>query len=207
MSRSANAERLVPCMPPLMNEEKKVMVGSNYSGKTCENIVKSYFLFQGINVSEPYVDDGVDILIEKKFSIWKRGQIKKIVYKSQLDHKLKKKGIEIYRDQFYFNFQSGKDGERKQRSAKDFDYFYHVLKTPLRTLIWEIPTDIITLNSKGNFVSTSNPVIDRDSWVRSKRAIDYNRYLIHAQYDSLIFKTHSEFFLTQDTTLDKFFIA
>ena len=61
---SPNAQRLVPCMPPLMEEETipldRADGGVRYGGTACENFVKAYFLSQGINIAEPYVDDGVD---------------------------------------------------------------------------------------------------------------------------------------------------
>ena len=53
MSISPNAQRLVPCMPPLMEEETipldKADGGVRYGGTACENLVKAYFLSQNIN--------------------------------------------------------------------------------------------------------------------------------------------------------------
>ena len=43
MTRSPNAQRLVPCMPPLLEEEKIPLdkqEGVRYGGTACENIVK-----------------------------------------------------------------------------------------------------------------------------------------------------------------------
>ena len=65
MSRSVNAQRLVPCMPPLLKEETIPLAreNSSFGGTACENIVKSYFLTHKINIAEPHVDEGVDLLI------------------------------------------------------------------------------------------------------------------------------------------------
>ena len=69
MSRSPDAVRLVPMMPPMMEEEMKPLSretgATNYGGTACENLVKMYFLQKGINVAEPHVDDGVDLLAQK----------------------------------------------------------------------------------------------------------------------------------------------
>ena len=132
-------------MPPLLEEEtipfdKKD--GVRYSGTACENIVKAYFLSQSINIAEPHVDDGVDLLIKKPEG-WVRGQVKKVVYQLDMDDGIfKRSGRKVYRSRFNFNFQGGgktaphlKNG-RSQKCPKDYDYFYHVLLTPYRQLIW-----------------------------------------------------------------------
>ena len=78
--RSPNAQRLVPCMPPLLEEETIPLDrqdGVRYGGTACENLVKAYFLTQNINIAEPHVDDGVDLLIQKPGEGWVRGQVKK----------------------------------------------------------------------------------------------------------------------------------
>ena len=70
MARGPNAQRIVPCMPPLMEEETKPLSredgSTKFGGTACENLVKAYFLSEGINIAEPNVDDGVDLLIEKR---------------------------------------------------------------------------------------------------------------------------------------------
>ena len=57
-------ERLVPCMPPLLDEETKPLSREDgqtkFGGTACELLVKAYFLAQNINIAEPHVDDGVD---------------------------------------------------------------------------------------------------------------------------------------------------
>ena len=214
MTRSPNAKRLVPCMPPLLEEEKIPLdkqEGVRYGGTACENIVKSYFLSTGVNIAEPHVDDGVDLLIEKPYG-WVRGQVKKVVYQYKLDHGMKKRGGEVYRSRFNFNFQgAGKTAShlkngRRQRKPEEIDFFYHVLLTPYRQLIWETPVDLIPVRKDGCFIFGKNPCLDRDSWIRKKADIDFNKLLIHTQYDPLIFKEYPEFFLSSESpNLNKFF--
>ena len=216
MSRSPNAQRLVPCMPPLLEEETKPLSREDgftkFGGTACENLVKAYFLSQNINIAEPHVDDGVDLLIEKSEG-WIRGQVKKVVYQSKIDHGMKSRsGVEVYRSRFNFNFQGG--GRRltlsshytKQRGPKDYDYFYHVLMTPYRQLIWETPVSMIPLREDGNFIFGKTSCLDRDSWIRKKADIDFNKLLVYSRYDPVIFKTYPDFFLKpEQPTLDNFF--
>ena len=214
--RSPNAQRLVPCMPPLMDEETKPLSReeglTSFGGTACENLVKTYFLSQNINIAEPYVDDGVDLLIEKPEG-WIRGQVKKVVYQSKIDHGMKSRsGVEVYRSRFNFNFQSGgttaphlKNG-RRQRGPEDYDYFYHVLLTPYRQLIWETPVSMIPLRKDGSFIFGKCPCLDRDNWIRKKSDIDFNKLLLYSKYDPIIFKTYSDFFLKpEQPTLSNFF--
>tara|TARA_B100001939_G_scaffold235572_1_gene203111 strand:- start:1215 stop:1880 length:666 start_codon:yes stop_codon:yes gene_type:complete len=215
-NRSPNAQRLVPCMPPLMEEETKPLSRengfTNFGGTACENIVKAYFLSQSINIAEPHVDNGVDLLIEKPEG-WVRGQVKKVVYKLDMDHGIfKRTGKKVYRSRFDFNFQGGgktaphlKNG-RSQKCPKDYDYFYHVLLTPYRQLIWETPVNLIPLREDGNFIFGKNPCLDRDNWKRKPADIDFRKLLVYSRYDPIIFKTYPDFFLKpEQTTLDNFF--
>ena len=216
MSRSPNAQRLVPCMPPLLEEETKPLSREDgftkFGGTACENLVKAYFLSQSINIAEPHVDDGVDLLIEKPDG-WVKGQVKKVVYQYKMDYKMKStSGVEVYRSRFNFNFQSGgisaphlKNG-RRQRGPKDYDYFYHVLLTPYRQLIWETPVNMIPLREDGNFIFGKCPNLDKDSWIRKKADIDFRKLLVYNNYDPIIFKTYPDFFLKpEQPTLDNFF--
>ena len=216
-TRSPNAKRLVPCMPPLLEEETKPLDRSNgrtkYGGTACENLVKVYFLSQGINIAEPHVDEGVDLLIEKPEDGWIRGQVKKVVYQLSLDYIHKKNfGGEIYRPQFNFNFQGSSASAsrtrngRRQRSPKDYDYFYHVLLTPYRQLIWETPVNLIPLRKDGSFIFGKSPRLDSNNWIRRKADIDFNKLLVYSKYDPIIFKTYPDFFLKpEQPTLDTFF--
>ena len=81
-------------MPPLLQEETIPLdegnKGTRFGGTTCEELVASYLLSQSINVAEPKVDDGVDLLLEKEPYLWKRGQVKKVVYQMSLDYGIKK---------------------------------------------------------------------------------------------------------------------
>jgi hypothetical protein len=209
-------ERLKPCMPPLMEDETISPFtkdgGTSYGGTACENLVKAYFLAQLTNIAEPHVDNGVDLLIEKPEG-WVRGQVKKVVYQLHLDWGMKERsGTEVYRSRFNFNFQGGgknashlKNG-RKQRSLEEIDYFYHVLLTPHRQLIWETPANLIPLREDKCFIHGKDVCLDRDSWMRKRADIDFGKFLIYSRYDPIIFKTYPEFFIEEEkTTLDEFF--
>jgi hypothetical protein len=200
-------------MPPLMVEETKPLSRENtsFGGTACENIVKAYFLSNNINVAEPHVDDGVDLLIEKPNEGWVRGQVKKVVYQLKLDYGMNQRGVECYRSRFNFNFQGGssaphlKNG-RRQRGPETNDYFYHVLLTPYRQLIWETPVNLIPLRKDGSFIFGKNPVLDRNNWIRRKSDIDFNELLVYSKYDSIVFKTFPDFFLKpEQQTLCEFF--
>ena len=215
-TRSPNAQKLVPSMPPLMEEETKPLSRENgltkFGGTACENLVKAYFLSQCINIAEPHVDDGVDLLIQKPEG-WVRGQVKKVVYQLDMDNGIfKRTGKKVYRSRFNFNFQGG--GRRlrlssqytKQRGPEDYDYFYHVLLTPYRQLIWETPVNLIPLRKDGKFIFGKCPVLDRDNWKRKPADIDFRKLLVYSKYDPIIFKTYPDFFLKpEQTTLDNFF--
>ena len=207
--RSPNAQRLVPCMPPLLEEETIPLDrqdGVRYGGTACENLVKAYFLTQNINIAEPHVDDGVDLLIQKPGEGWVRGQVKKVIYKSQLDYGMKShSGKEVYRSRYDFRFQGGGEKGRRQRKGGEIDYFYHVLMTTYRQLIWETPESLIPLRENGEYIQSKNPNLDGDNWIRKKAEIDFNKLLMYSRYDPIIFKTYPDFFLKQEQpTLDNF---
>tara|TARA_A100001201_G_C4017881_1_gene179601 strand:+ start:93 stop:707 length:615 start_codon:yes stop_codon:yes gene_type:complete len=204
-------------MPPLMEEETipldRVDGRVRYGGTACENLVKAYFLAQNINIAEPHVDEGVDLLIEKSEG-WVRGQVKKVVYMNKLDwNKKQRDNIAIHRSCFKFNFQGGggsiphlKNG-RRQRGPEDYDYFYHVLLTPYRQMIWETPVDLIPLREDGTFIHGKDVTLDRDNWKRKSAEIDFNKLLVYSKYDPIIFKTYPDFFLKpEQSTLDNFFV-
>jgi len=216
MSRSPNAQRIVPCMPPLLEEETKPLNrargDTRFGGSACELAVKNYFLSRSINIAEPHVDVGVDLLIEKPEG-WVRGQVKKVVYQWGMDRGMyKRSGEKVYRSRFNFNFQGGgktaphlKNG-RNQKGPNDFDYFYHVLLTPYRQLIWETPVGLIPLREDGTFVHGKTPCLDRDNWKRKRADMDWSKYLICCSYDPIIFKTFHDFFMKpEQPTLCNFF--
>ena len=97
-------ERLIPCMPPLLEEETKPLSredsSTKYGGTACENIVRAYFLAQNINVAEPDVDDGVDILVEREPYVWKRAQVKKVVFQKKIDYGMQQRGKVVYRNRY-----------------------------------------------------------------------------------------------------------
>ena len=200
-------------MPPLLEEETIPLARhtgqTNFGGTACENAVKRYFLSQGINIAEPHVDDGVDLLIERPGS-WVRGQVKKVVYQSAPDV-IKTTGETVYRSKFSFQYQSsgkkernGNGQGRRQRKSGEIDFFYHVLMTPYRELIWETPENLIPLRENGEYIHSKNPNLDSNGWVRKKAEIDYNTLLLYTRYDPIIFKTYPDFFLKKESTLENF---
>jgi hypothetical protein len=208
MSRSPNAKRLVPVMPPLLEEEKGPLTEkASFSGTSCETIIKSYFLSKGINVAKPYIDEGADILIKKPEG-WVTSQVKKVVYKYELDHQhLKNFGGYIYRPYYTFSFQRSSQSKGKQRGPKDNDYFYHVLLTPYRQLIWETPSKLVPLRKDGSFISKKDVALESDAWVRMVPQINFKELLISSQYNPIIFKRYPEFFLKEDKpTVEQFFV-
>ena len=204
-------------MPPLLEEETKPLTdgscAAKFSGTACEKLVMVYFLSQGINVAEPNIDDGVDLLIQKPEG-WVRGQVKKVVYQLHKDVNIfKRSGEEVYRSRYGFRFQGASArpipnlrAGRKQRGPDDCDYFYHVLLTPYRQLIWETPVDLIPLREDGNFIDSKDVILERSAWIRKKAEIKFNELLVYSRYDPIIFKTYPDFFLKPEPpTLNSFF--
>ena len=169
-------------MPPLLEVEKKIL-NKQYSGLLCENIVRSYFLSKEINIATPDVDDGVDFVIFRDDKVEKI-QVKKIVLRI-------KKNLEVYN----FSYQGSSSADRKQKVAGSVDYFYHVLYTPYRQLIFETPENIIPLRENGEYIHCKHGVLDRDSWVRKRADYDVNTLLIHAHYDPIIYQSFPSFFM------------
>lgn len=203
-------QRLTPCMPPLLPDETIPLgkeSGVRYGGTACENLVKQYFLSRQINTSEPNVDNGVDLLIEKPREGWVRGQVKKVVYHNKLDFGMKQRGSgEVYRPRYDFNFQGGscsaphlKNG-RRQRKIEEIDYFYHVLLTPYRQLVWETPANIVPLRKDKSFIQCKSISLDKSSWIRKRAEINFNDFLIHTFYHPIIFKSYPDFFLQTENT-------
>ena len=208
MTKSTNAQRVKPCMPPLLEVETNPLSShltrlTAFSGNTCETLVKSYFLSKGVNVAEPSVDDGVDLLIEKPEG-WVKGQVKKVVYKTKLDWGMSKRGKEIYRSCFTFPFQGSGGENKRQRKFGDIDYFYHTLITPYRQLIWEVPQSLVPLRKNGEYIHCKNPTLDRDNWIRKKADFDFGDLLTYSFYDPIVFKTYPDFFLQEKIDLFDF---
>ena len=185
-------------MPPLLKEELVPFdINTIMIGTSCENIIKSYLLSIGLNVAEPHVDFGVDILVKMENS-WKTAQIKKVIKKNR-------NGFV----RFNFPFQpiascKVKDGGGycgSRVGPNDLDYFYHVLLTPLRQLIWEIPSHEIGLRDDGTFRTSSEVTLDKIS-KSLKPAINFKSFLIDAKYNIKVFEEYPDFFNPQ--TLDDF---
>lgn len=186
-ARPESERNIQPCMPPLLEEEKRP-AGKNQarmSGGSCEHIIIAHFLRLGMNVAKPIIDDGADILVEKEHGIWKRGQVKKVVHTSNIHDGPNK-------DTYDFFFQSNNLGTR---STKDTDFFYHVLMTPLREIIWETPADIIPYKQRDDsFINCKTVVLDRSCWVRRKVEINFREQIISAKYDPKVIQTYPSFF-------------
>ena len=65
MSKSKNSGRLIPCMPPFL-EQEKIPLDRNkgttkFGGTACEHAMVMFLLSQITNCAEPYVDEGVDL--------------------------------------------------------------------------------------------------------------------------------------------------
>ena len=188
-----------PTMPPLLKEELTPFdINSIMIGTSCENIIKSYLLSVGLNVAEPHVDFGVDILVKMETG-WKKAQVKKVIKKNR-------KGF----IRFNFPFQPigscrvhpENGGYRGTRvGPNDLDYFYYVLLTPLRQLIWEVPSYEIGLRDDGTFRTSSEITLDKVSNSR-KAAMNFKSFLLDAKYNIKVFEEHPDFFIPQ--TLDDF---
>jgi len=183
-------------MPPLLDEERNPPGGrkSTFSGTACEEIIIAHFLKQGINCARPIVDDGADIIIERdgKDKPWVRGQVKKVVHQFAIDRGMRKRGKGIVRrDEYNFFYQPT---QRQQRTPQDCDYFYHVLSTPLRQLIWETPASIVPLNDDGCFISNKTIMLDRDFHQRKKAEINYRDLILDAYYHPKLIEAFPQFF-------------
>jgi hypothetical protein len=160
---------------------------------------------RGIDIAEPFVDKGNDLWIKYNSNDRQiiRTQIKKVLWSSKLDHGMNERGVEVYRDTFDFRFQSS--GSRKKcrwYGPDDIDLYYHVLITPHRQIIFEIPSSIIPINSKYNnekvFVQYRNCVLERGSVVRRKADIDIRGRIVHSMYSFELVQAFPEFFQIPD---------
>jgi hypothetical protein len=207
--RSPNAQRITPIMPPLTEEEiefnSRDYNQTVFVGNSCENVVASYLLNNGINIAIPSVDQGIDFLVHEEDNNWLRAQVKKVVFTMHKDYGYEKRnGSVLKRPRFAFSFQGG-GGDKRQHTSDEIDIFYHVLQTNLRTLIFKIPSDIIPLRKCGSFIQGKYPVLDNENWIRKKADFDIRKMLVHAQYDQKLIKLYSDFFLKEDpVTMDQF---
>lgn len=211
MTRSPNAQRIVPVMPPLTDEEiafgTRERTETTFCGRSCENIVASYLLNHGKNVAVPTVDIGVDYLVQESKDRWEKAQVKKIVFQMHKDYGMfDRSGTVVKRPRFCFNFQSSGGEKAKQHGPETIDVFYHVLQTNLRTLVFKIDSSLIPLRKDGTFIMGKYPVLERDSWARKLPDFDIRKMLIFAQYDHKLFREYPDFFLKEEPiTVDQFF--
>lgn len=183
---------IVPSMPPLLKEEcdSAGAILPSFAGANCEHVMIAHFLSKGINCAVPEVDTGADLWIERDGSgSIVRGQVKKVT------HNVKAQGRSYY--DFFFQGSCG-----AQHSKDDTDYFYHVLTTPLRQLIWETPASIVPLREDGTFIANKTVTLDRYGHVRRKVEINYRKLIISAQYDMKVVKEYPEFFSIKNTVVN-----
>ena len=184
-----------PSMPPLLEEEiftKEDENQTSYSGTSCESIVTSHFLYQNKNAAVPLVDTGVDLLIEREPGIWSRGQVKKVSHRyRQFDNPESVKYGQTPYHVYYFPYNSNDFS----LTPNDVDYFYHVLKTPLREMIWEVPASVVSLREDGSFIRLKDVRLDSVTKERGRKAdFEINDYLISCKYDTKIFQKYPNFF-------------
>ena len=172
-------------IPPPLDDEYNV-VGANqtrFTGRHCENLVKSYLLSQGFNVAEPEVDNGCDLLF-KMDGKWKSAQVKKVVCK------IADNGLSYF--QFFFN-STRANGKRKD-SGYDVDYFFHVISTQHRQLLFMVPDLEVPRTKSGQQVMCSDLVLDRYNRVHSKKKrLNLLDYLVNSFYSPEIFKAYPDF--------------
>lgn len=209
-----------PIMPPLMPEEfdkdfDRRNSDTIFAGKAAEHIVATYLLKNKINFAEPVVDQGNDWWVDSGVpGKVDRAQVKKVVYKYKKDlGMLKRNGEEVYRHMFDFRFQSSGQKNpapgylqgRRQYGPEDIDVFYHVLVTPLRELIWKIPSSVIPCNpDDGYFVQSKSPVLERPFRQRKRPSFDLRGCLISAQYNAKLIAANIDFFSQKQTVMEFF---
>jgi len=197
---------ITPCMPPLLPEEIEYSssIPTSFAGSAGESIIKTYFLKKNINVGMVVVDDGIDVLI-KQNNEWVPGQVKKVVYRNKIDNAEKKKGNDVRRATFAFNFQGGCAKDRKQLTPNDVKYYYHVLFTQYRELIWLTSVNVIPLRKNGTFIHSKDATLDRESTGKgSKPGIDFRKTLVSAQWDQKLIDAYPEFFNIKPNPLKQF---
>ena len=176
-------------MPPLLYEESlqasREYSATKYLGFACENLVAQYETSRLNNIANPQIDDGTDLLIKIKDGEWERGQVKKVVRST-------KQG----RNSFAFFFNSTKSGSVARKSTGyDVEWFYHVILTPHRQLLFKTPNSVVPLNSAGTGqVMCIDLVLDRPNRVHSKnKALDMKDHLVYSLYSPMIMRAFPDF--------------
>lgn len=156
---------------------------THFSGRHCESIVNSYLLSQGFNVAEPQVDNGCDLLF-KTDREWKTGQVKKVIYKPKAN------GLK----NFVFFFNSTRANGGRKEHGYDVDYFFHVITTQHRQLLFMTPDLKVPRAESGQQVMTIDLVLDRHNRVHSKeKRLNLLDYLVYSFYSPEIFKAYPDF--------------
>jgi len=175
-----------PTMPPLLQEEKVILADPNYSGISCQSFVMGYLTMNQINVAEPKVDTGVDLLVEKQPKIWLNAQIKKVVLRqdtTNTDGEIK--------DRFQLTFQN----TQQNLSTEKIDLYYHVLLTHQRVMIWEVDAQYVPIREDGFFVKNTNIVIDRHKRSHYETDFQKNLKLVYVMYSPQVYVNNQSFFV------------
>lgn len=106
---------------------------------------------------------------------------------------------------FKFKYQNTGTKGKTDYGPKDIDYFYHVLSTPYRKLIWETPSNLINLRKDGSFVESTKISLTSNNWQRTEPKINYREMIVSVHYTPIIYQKYPDFFLDKPT-VEQFFI-
>lgn len=174
-----------PIMPPLLLEEKIILADVNYSGISCQSFVSGYLAMKGINVAEPKVDTGVDLLVEKEPKMWLAAQVKKVIFDPQKNVH----GSPL--NSFRLNFQN----DKQNMSVNKIDLYYHVLLTHQRVMIWEVNAEHIPTREDGYFIKNTHIVLDRSKHVCRETNFQKNLKLVYEMYSPQVIENNQLFFV------------
>ncbi len=152
-------------MPPYMLEELTLPVGNEaYSGTAAELMVRSWLASNGRACALPDVDrSGIDLIVDTS----RRAQVKKVVRVDNV---------------FKFWWQSP-SSSRKRYNTDTIDIFYQVIMTPLRTLIFEIPSRLVPLTPQGVFSVVTEAVLTNDYFERKRPNFNPRPYCVYKVYN------------------------
>ena len=129
-------------------------------------------------MAEPRIDTGCDLLF-KMDGEWKTGQVKKVVYHPKA---------------FKFFFNSTKANGGRKENGYDVDYFFHIISTQHRQLLFMVPNLKVPKREDGQQVMCIDLVLDRHNRVHSKKKkLNLLDYLVYSFYSPEIYKTYPDF--------------
>jgi hypothetical protein len=181
MSSPRHKMQINAITPPLLPEERET-IGTQYSGHWCESIIESYFTSKQIKVARPTIDDGIDFMIKKPEG-WRSAQVKKIVIRTTRE-------LDYFRCYFQGRFKSS----YTKKCKGDTDYFYHVLATPYRQLIFETPESLVPTNKEGVYAQGVSPALTRSYHLRRIPRLHMQNQLVSALYAPEVVLANTLFF-------------